>query len=79
MRILTISLATVAALALSSSFATTQARMTGMTGPPAGHPPHASTTGLMNRSPVASMHGANRKGFCPPGLIHKGNRSAFHC
>jgi hypothetical protein len=77
MRILTISLATVAALALSSTFATTQARMTG---PPAGHPPHASTTGLMNRSSVASMHGANRRGFCPPGQHKKpGMGSAFHC
>jgi hypothetical protein len=73
MRILTISLAAVAALAFSSSFATTQARVT-------GNPPHASTTGLHNRSPVASMHGANQRHFCPPGQHKKpGMGSAFHC
>jgi len=73
MRILTISLATVAALALSSTFATTEAKVT-------GKPPHASLTGLHNRSSVASMHGANRPHFCPPGQAKKpGAGSAFRC
>jgi hypothetical protein len=74
MRTLSISLAAVAALALSSTFAATRAAM------PSGNPPHASTKGLMNRSPEASKHGANRQHFCPPGQHKKpGLGSAFHC
>jgi hypothetical protein len=73
MRTWSVSLAAIVALALSSTFATTQARVT-------GKPPHASTTGLMNRSSVASMHGANKRGFCPPGQRNKpGLGSAFRC
>ena len=45
-----------------------------------GTPPHASTTGMASRSPVASTHGANKKGFCPPGQAKKpGKGSAFKC
>jgi hypothetical protein len=74
MRTLSISLAAVAVLALSSTFAATQAAT------PSGKPPHASTKGLMNRAPEAKMHGANRPGFCPPGQHKKpGMGSAFHC
>jgi len=73
MRSLTISLTAVAALALSSTFATTQARMT-------SNPPHTSTTGLHNQSSVATMHGANNSHFCPPGQRKKaGKGSAFRC
>jgi hypothetical protein len=72
MRNLSISLAAVAALALSSTFAATQAAT--------NKPPHASTTGLMNRAPEASRHGANQPHFCPPGQAKKpGKGSAFHC
>jgi hypothetical protein len=74
MRTLKVSLAAVAVLALSSTFAATQAAM------PSGKPPHASTKRLMNRAPEAKTHGANRQGFCPPGQHKKlGNGSAFHC
>jgi hypothetical protein len=74
MRTLSISLAAIAALALSSTFAATEAAM------PSGKPPHASTTGLMNRAPEASKHGANQRHFCPPGQKKKpGLGSAFHC
>jgi len=74
MRTLSISLAAVAALAFRSTFAATQAAM------PSGKPPHASTTGLMNRAPEANRHGANRPTFCPPGQHKKpGLGSAFRC
>ena len=43
-------------------------------------PPHASTTGTRARSDVATKHGANKKGFCPPGQAKKpGKGSAFKC
>ena len=58
MRTLRISLAAVAALVLSSTFAATQAAM------PSGKPPHPSTKGLMNRAPEARTHGANQRHFC---------------
>jgi hypothetical protein len=74
MRALSISLIAIAALALSSTFAATQAAM------PSGKPPHASTKGLMNRAPEARTHGANQRHFCPPGQAKKpGLGSAFHC
>jgi hypothetical protein len=74
MRALSISLAAIAALALSSTFAATQAAM------PSGKPPHASTKGLMNRAPEANRHGANLRTFCPPGQAKKpGRGSAFRC
>jgi len=74
MRTLRISLAAVAALVLSSTFAATQAAM------PSGKPPHPSTQGLMNRAPEATTHGANQRHFCPPGQRKKpGFGSAFHC
>ncbi len=45
-----------------------------------GAPPHASTTGMGNRSETANRHGANRRGFCPPGQAKKpGKGSAFKC
>jgi hypothetical protein len=45
-----------------------------------GTPPHASTTGMDSRASVASKHGANKKGFCPPGQAKKpGRGSAFNC
>jgi len=45
-----------------------------------GKPPHASTTGMGSRSDVAARHGANRRGFCPPGQAKKpGRGSAFNC
>ena len=45
-----------------------------------GNPPHASTTGMASRSDVAVRHGANRRGFCPPGQAKKpGRGSAFNC
>jgi len=45
-----------------------------------GKPPHASATGAASRSTVASQHGANKKGFCPPGQAKKpGRGSAFNC
>jgi hypothetical protein len=77
MRSLSISLAAVAALALSSSFAATQAATrTSVT----STPPHASKTGLMHRSAVAGRHGANARAFCPPGQAKKpGKGSAFRC
>jgi hypothetical protein len=74
MRTLSISLAAVAALALSSTFAATQA------GTHTGKPPHTSMTGLRNQSTEATMHGANKKHFCPPGQAKKpGMGSAFRC
>jgi Spy/CpxP family protein refolding chaperone len=74
MRALTMSLAVAATLALSSTFAATQAAMR------SGNPPHPSTKGLMNRAPEVRTHGANQQGFCPPGQHKKlGNGSAFHC
>lgn len=43
-------------------------------------PPRASTTGIDSRSSVANRHGANKKGFCPPGQAKKpGRGSAFNC
>jgi hypothetical protein len=43
-------------------------------------PPYASTTGTTARSGVAIKHGANKKGFCPPGQAKKrGDGSAFKC
>jgi hypothetical protein len=45
-----------------------------------GSPPHASTTGMAARSDVAAGHGANKRGFCPPGQAKKpGRGSAFRC
>ncbi len=79
MRILSISVAAAAILALSSGLAVTQA------GPNknvrvGGTPPQASTTGMSERSATANTHGANRRGFCPPGQAKKpGKGSAFNC
>lgn len=45
-----------------------------------GVPPRASNTGTTSRSSTASQHGANKKGFCPPGQKKKpGKGSAFQC
>jgi hypothetical protein len=45
-----------------------------------GPPPHASTTGTTSRSATAAQHGANKRGFCPPGQKKKpGKGSAFQC
>lgn len=79
MRILSISVAAAAILALSSGLAVTQA------GPNknvrvGGTPPQASTTGMSERSATANTRGANRRGFCSPGQAKKpGKGSAFNC
>ena len=45
-----------------------------------GQPPHISTTGTTSRSRTAAQHGANKRGFCPPGQKKKpGRGSAFQC
>lgn len=45
-----------------------------------GTPPHASTTGVNSRAPVAHESGTNKKRFCPPGQAKKpGRGSAFNC
>jgi hypothetical protein len=79
MRAASITLVAVVALAFSSGFAATHAasnKGAGVT----GVPPHAGTTGMANRSAEASQHGANRRGFCPPGQAKKpGRGSAFRC
>ncbi len=79
MRTLSISVAAATILAMSSGLAVTQAapnknaRVTGT-------PPHASTTGMSNRSATVNTRGANRNGFCPPGQAKKpGKGSAFNC
>ena len=78
MRIFAIVLAGTALLAVSISSTTAAPR--GHKGGVTGVPPHASTTGLSSRSDVASRHGANRRGFCPPGQAKKpGRGSAFNC
>lgn len=78
MRTLSISMAAVAALALSSTFASTQAAT--RTGVTSSTPPRLSTTGVKHRSATAKKHGANAYGFCPPGQRKKpGSGSAFHC
>ena len=42
--------------------------------------PDRATTGTSSRANVASQHGANKKGFCPPGQKKKpGKGSAFNC
>jgi hypothetical protein len=49
---------------------------TGVSGPP----PHSSPTGTTSRSRTAGQHGANQRGFCPPGQKKKpGRGSAFQC
>ena len=77
MRILTILIVAVAGLALSSTLAATQAATRGgMT----NTPPRLSATGMTHRSPNARIHGANARGFCPPGQLKKpGKGSAFRC
>jgi hypothetical protein len=52
--------------------------------PQGGHgastPSRASTVGMANRSDEAGRHGANKRGFCPPGQAKKpGRGSAFRC
>jgi hypothetical protein len=43
-------------------------------------PQRISTTGQAQRSTVVTKHGANAKGFCPPGQAKKpGRGSAFRC
>ena len=45
-----------------------------------GVPPHASTTGVAHRAVIVSQHGANKRGFCPPGQAKKAGRGcAFNC
>jgi len=77
MRILSILIAAVAAVALSSTFAATQAATrSGMT----STPPRLSATGKAHRSLKATTHGANVRAFCPPGQRKKsGQGSAFRC
>jgi hypothetical protein len=42
--------------------------------------PDRATTGTSYGANVASKHGANKKGFCPPGQKKKpGKGSAFNC
>jgi hypothetical protein len=77
MRTLTISIlaATLISFSAGGALAKTN-KNSGVT----GAPPHASTTGMASRSPEASKHGANKKGFCPPGQLKKaGKGSAFKC
>jgi hypothetical protein len=77
MRTLTVLFATAAFVALtSSSPMAAQRSKTSVS----DTPPHASTTGMDSRSSVASRHGANKRGFCPPGQKKKpGKGSAFNC
>jgi hypothetical protein len=71
-----IAAAALVAVTTSSPMAAQRSTKSGVT----GDPPHASTTGLSSRSSVASRHGANRRGFCPPGQQKKpGRGSAFNC
>jgi hypothetical protein len=77
MRTLTISIlaATLVAFSAGGALAKTT-KKSGVT----GNPPHASTTGMASRSSEAGRHGANKKGFCPPGQFKKsGKGSAFNC
>ena len=77
MRILSILIAAVAAVVLSSTFAATQAATRiGMT----SNQPRLSATGMAHRSSKARIHGANARAFCPPGQRKKpGQGSAFRC
>jgi hypothetical protein len=85
MRTLSITLAAVAALALSSTFAATEAATTSKRSGTSGTSQtsttsHTSTTGLRNEAPEGSKHGATNPHFCPPGQAKKpGKGSAFHC
>jgi hypothetical protein len=79
MRTTNITLAAILALTLSSGFAATHAA-SNKDKDVTSTPPRASTTGMANRSSEASKHGANQKGFCPPGQFKKpGKGSAFRC
>lgn len=77
---LIISIFAATVIALSGGAALAQSQSKGKGSEVNGTPPHASTTGVGSRSSVASKHGANKKGFCPPGQAKKpGKGSAFRC
>jgi acetylornithine deacetylase/succinyl-diaminopimelate desuccinylase-like protein len=77
MRTLSILIAAIAVLSVSSAITATQAATrAGVT----NTPPRLSTTGTAHRSSTAKKHGANAYGFCPPGQAKKpGRGSAFRC
>jgi hypothetical protein len=82
MRTLSISIAAVAVLSLSSVFTAAQAATrTGVT----STPPRLSTTDathlyLAAKTKKTKKHGAKSHGFCPPGQAKKpGRGSAFRC
>ena len=71
---------TIVALACAMSISAASAAPKGQGKQISGTPPHASTTGMASRSDVAAQHGANKRGFCPPGQAKKpGRGSAFNC
>ena len=71
---------TIVALACAMSISAASAAPKGQGKQISGTPPHASTTGMASRSDVAGQHGANKRGFCPPGQAKKpGRGSAFNC
>jgi hypothetical protein len=82
-RELAIAAATAMLVALNVGGATAQPRGGAAGGTSAGvsgPPPHTSTTGTTSRSRTAAQHGANKRGFCPPGQKKKpGKGSAFQC
>ena len=77
MRTLSISIAAVAVLSLSSAFTAAQAAArTGVT----STPPRLSTTDTLYLAAKVKKRGAKSYGFCPPGQAKKpGRGSAFRC